>query len=185
MLFFQPNGGVFASMSSSSISSSSISVIIIMGVSGSGKSLVGKRLAEEIGWPFYDGDDFQPKDNVAKMSQGMPLNDRDRRPWLLAMHNLLVGLAAKKGHAVLACSALKQDYRDLLANGLEGLKWVYLKGEYALLEDRLKRRQGHFFKAAMLGSQFEILEEPEDAVVARVDNPPEAIVAHIRKELGV
>ena len=157
-------------------------VIVLMGVSGSGKSLVGKLLAEALQWPFYDGDDFQPKDNLAKMAQGMPLNDRDRRPWLVAMHNLLVGLCAKKGRAVLAASVLKQDYRDLLVSGLEGsVRFVYLKGEYALLEERLKHRQGHFFKSALLGSQLEILEEPADALTIRVDAPPEAIVAAIRK----
>jgi carbohydrate kinase (thermoresistant glucokinase family) len=154
-----------------------------MGVSGCGKTTVGKMLASRLGYPFYDGDDFQPNENVAKMAQGMPLNDRDRRPWLLAMHNLLVGIAAKRGKAVLACSALKQDYRDLLVSGLEGIRIIYLKGEYAILEDRLKRRPGHFFKASLLGSQFEILEEPEGALTINVDNPPEAIVARIRKEL--
>ena len=160
-------------------------VIVLTGVSGSGKTTVGRLLAASLGWPFYDGDDFQPNDNLAKMAQGMALNDRDRRPWLLAINNLLAGLAAKRGHAVVACSALKQDYRDLLVNGLQGIRLVYLKGEYAILEERLKHRQGHFFKAGMLGSQFEILEEPEEALVVRVDNPPEAIVEHIRKGLGL
>ncbi len=170
-------------MSSESVQS--FSVIVLMGVSGSGKTTLGRLLADQLGRPFYDGDDFQPKDNVAKLAQGIPLNDRDRRPWLLAIHNLLVGLAAKKGKAVLACSALKQDYRDLLVSGLDGIRFVYLKGEYGILEDRLKRRQGHFFKAGLLGSQFEILEEPEDALTVQVDKPPEAIVAGIRKSLGV
>jgi gluconokinase len=160
-------------------------VILLMGVSGCGKSTVGRLLADQLGWPMYDGDDYQPKDNVAKMAQGMPLNDRDRRPWLLAIHDLLVGIKANRGRAVVACSALKQDYRDLLCNGMEGIRLVYLKGEYAILEERLKRRQGHFFKASMLGSQFEILEEPEDAVTVNVDNPPESIIAGIRKSLGV
>lgn len=159
------------------------SIIVLMGVSGSGKTTVGKMLATQLEWSFYDGDDFQPKDNLIKMEQGMPLNDRDRRPWLLAIHNLLVGLSAKRGRSIIACSALKQDYRDLLVTGLQGIRFVYLKGEYAILEDRLKRRQGHYFKAGLLGSQFEILEEPEDAVTVNVDNPPEAIVARIRKDL--
>jgi gluconokinase len=164
------------------------SIILLMGVSGCGKTTVGKLLADQLGWPFYDGDDFQPKDNVAKMAQGMPLNDRDRRPWLLALHNLLAGLVARRGRAVLACSALKQDYRDLLVNGLQGIRLVYLKGEFPVLEDRLKRRQGHFFKAGLLGSQFEILEEPtgeEEALTLLVDTPPESIVAGIRKGLGL
>lgn len=156
-----------------------------MGVSGSGKTTIGKMLAAQLDWSFYDGDDFQPKDNAAKMEQGMPLTDRDRRPWLLAIHNLLVGLSAKRSRSIIACSALKQDYRDLLITGLQGIRFVYLKGEYAILEDRLRRRQGHFFKAGLLGSQFEILEEPEDALIVNVDNPPESIVARIRKELSL
>jgi gluconokinase len=160
-------------------------IILLMGVSGSGKTTVGRLLASTLGWPFYDGDDFQPKDNVAKMAQGLPLNDRDRRPWLLAIHNLLVGLAAKRGKAVVACSALKRDYRDLLSAGLEGIAFVYLKGEYALLQDRLKSRQGHFFPAAMLGTQFEILEEPEEALAVAVDVPPETVVERIRSGLGL
>ena len=164
---------------------SSFSVIVLTGVSGSGKTTVGRLLSARLGWPFYDGDDFQPKGNLDKMAQGMPLNDRDRRPWLLAIHNLLAGLSAKGGHAVVACSALKQDYRDLLLNGLDGIRLVYLKGEYAILEERLKHRQGHFFKAGMLGSQFEILEEPEDALTVHVDTTPDSIVARIRKELAI
>lgn len=166
-------------------STSSTSVIILMGVSGSGKSTVGRMLADRLGWPFYDGDDFHPKSNIDKMSQGMSLNDRDRRPWLLALHDLLIGLTARKGRAVLACSALKQDYRDLIVSGMEGIKLVYLKGEYPILEERLKRRQGHHFKAALLGSQFEILEEPADALVVPVDTPAEAIVDRIRRELNL
>jgi len=160
-------------------------VILLIGVSGSGKTTLGRLLAGQLGWPFYDGDDFQPKVNLDKMEQGMPLNDRDRRPWLLAMHNLLVGLAAKKGKAVLACSALKQDYRDLLVNGLEGYRLVYLKGSFSLLEERLKSRHGHFFHPALLGSQFEILEEPEEAFVVDVASAPEDIVSRIRTEFGL
>lgn len=160
-------------------------VILLIGVSGSGKTTVGRLLAGRLGWPFYDGDDFQPKVNLDKMEQGMPLNDRDRRPWLLAMHNLLAGLAANKGKAVLACSALKQDYRDLLVNGLEGYKLVYLKGSFGLLEERLKSRQGHFFHPALLGSQFEILEEPDGALVVDVETAPEDIVKQIRTEFGL
>jgi gluconokinase len=173
--------GVFDSMNPAS--NPSAFVIILMGVSGSGKTTVGRLLAERLGWPFYDGDDFHPKSNIDKMSQGLPLNDRDRRPWLMAIHDLLVGLTARKGRAILACSALKQDYRDLIVNGMGGIKWVYLRGEYPILEERLKRRQGHHFKAALLGSQFEILEEPEDALVVQVDTPAESIVERIRGEL--
>jgi carbohydrate kinase (thermoresistant glucokinase family) len=160
-------------------------ILILMGVSGSGKTTVGKLLAARLGWPFYDADDFQPKDNLAKMAQGLPLNDRDRRPWLLAIHDLLVGLAARGGRAVVACSALKRDYRDLLCAGVGCARIVYLKGEFAILRERLERRQGHYFKAALLGSQFEIIEEPEDALTVNVDNPPVVIAESILTGLGL
>ena len=156
-----------------------------MGVSGCGKTTLGKLLAERLGWHFYDADDFHPQVNLAKMAQGVPLNDRDRRPWLLAIHDLLAGLAVKTGQAVVACSALKVDYRDLLCMGLQGIRFVYLKGGFALLDERLRRRPGHFFSAGLLGSQFEILEEPEDALTVEVDHPPDAIVDRIMKGLGV
>lgn len=161
------------------------SILILMGVSGSGKTTIGKLVSGKLGWPFYDADDFQPKDNLAKMAQGLPLNDRDRRPWLLAIHDLLVGLAARGGRAVIACSALKRDYRDLLCAGVGCARFVYLKGEFAILRERLERRQGHYFKAALLGSQFEIIEEPEDALTVNVDNPPEVIAESILTGLGL
>jgi carbohydrate kinase (thermoresistant glucokinase family) len=164
---------------------SPLRIVILMGVSGSGKTTIGKLLSAKLGWPFYDADDFQPKDNLAKMAQGLPLNDRDRRPWLMAIHDLLVGLKARDGKAVLACSALKRDYRDLLCSGVPGVRFVYLKGEFALLRERIERRQGHYFKAALLGTQFEILEEPEDALRVEVDNPPETIVERILTGLGL
>jgi gluconokinase len=161
-------------------------IVLLMGVSGCGKTTIGKLLAERLRWHFYDADDFQPRENLAKMAQGLPLNDRDRRPWLLAIHDLLAGLAAKRsGRAVVACSALKQDYRDLLCAGLKGIRFVYLKGGYALLEERLRHRHGHFFNPALLGSQFEILEEPMDAVTVDVANPPDSIVEGILKGLGL
>jgi gluconokinase len=164
---------------------SSSRIILLMGVAGSGKTTIGKLLAERLRWHFYDADDFHPQGNLAKMAQGLPLNDRDRRPWLLAIHDLLAGLAARSGKAVVACSALKQDYRDLLCAGHKGIGLDYLKGEFALLEDRLRRRPGHFFKAAHLGGQFEILEEPMDAFTVDVDNPPETIVDRILKGLSL
>jgi gluconokinase len=157
----------------------SIRVILLMGVSGCGKTTLGRKLSEKLGWPFYDADDFHPKDNLAKMAQGMPLNDRDRLPWLQAIHNLLAGLTAKGGRAVVACSALKQEYRDILGNGIPGLRFVYLKGEYAVLKERLECRKDHYFKADLLGSQFEILEEPAEALIVPAGLPPDTLVERI------
>ena len=163
---------------------SPLRIVMLMGVSGSGKTTVGKLLSARLDWPFYDADDFHPKHNLAKMSQGLPLNDQDRKPWLLAIHNLLAGLAAKGGKAVVACSALKREYRELLGTGVQGIGWVYLKGEFALIQDRLQARQAHSFPAALLGTQFEILEEPEGALTVDVDNPPDTVAERIVKGLG-
>lgn len=160
-------------------------VLLIMGAAGSGKTTVGRLVAQELGWPFYDGDDFQPKVNVTKMSQGMALTDQDRLPWLRALHDLIAGILGGRGHGVLACSALKQSYRDILAGtgggARGGLGMVYLKGSYALLEARLKARKGHFFKSDLLSTQFEVLEEPEDAVTLDASLEPPVISAAIRR----
>jgi gluconokinase len=165
-----------------------VRILLVMGAAGSGKSTLGRLLAQDLGWPFYDGDDFHPKGNVDKMAQGMALNDQDRLPWLRALHDLMAGIldqppgsetparsgapAARvpqpqgsHGHGILACSALKQSYRDVLMGGLDGVGLVYIKGSYALLEARLKGRKDHYFKSELLATQFEVLEEPEDAVV--------------------
>jgi gluconokinase len=149
-----------------------------MGVAGCGKTTLGKRLAQDLGWPFYDGDDFHPKGNVDKMAQGLALNDQDRLPWLRALHDLLAGL---HGHGILACSALKQSYRDILMGGLDGVGLVYLKGGFALLEARLKGRKDHYFKSELLASQFEVLEEPEDAVVVDAGADPDSQSRQVRR----
>ncbi len=163
---------------------SSLRILLLMGGSGSGETTLGKLLLARPGWPFYDADDFHPRENLAKMAQGMPLNDADRRPWLMALHGLLAGLSGTGGRAVVACSALKGEYREILCAGLRDFRFIYLKAGFALLQGRLERRQGHFFGAGMLGSQFEILEEPEGALVVDVDAPPEAIVERILAGLG-
>lgn len=153
-----------------------------MGASGCGKTTLGKRLAAETGWAFYDGDDYQPKGNVIKMSQGMALTDQDRLPWLRAQHDLLAGiLRANRSHGILACSALKESYREILQGDLKGIAYVYLKASYALLEGRLKERKGHFFKSDLLSSQMEILEEPEEALVLDAVLDPAVLAAAIKK----
>lgn len=159
-----------------------IRVLILMGASGCGKTTIGKRLAAETGWPFYDGDDYHPKGNVIKMSQGMALSDQDRLPWLRALHDLLAGIMrGNRSRGILACSALKEEYREILQGDLGGIAYVYLKANYALLESRLKERKGHFFKSDLLSSQMEILEEPKEALVLDAVLEPAVLTSSIRR----
>jgi len=160
-------------------------IIILMGVSGSGKTTIGERLAQALGWPFYDGDQFHPPANVAKMQQGIPLTDEDRWPWLHALQAHIETYIHQGVSAVLACSALKQAYREHLVIDEAEVKLVYLKGDYDLIRERLAQRQGHFMPPELLASQFAALEEPEQGVVVDIVHPPETIVALIREQLGV
>jgi gluconokinase len=157
-------------------------VILIMGVEGSGKTTVGKLLAQELGWRFVDADDFHSAPNKEKMSQGIPLDDADRGPWLGAIHDFLAGRVEEGQNLVLACSALKQSYREQLRNGLE-MKIVYLKGSFDLLYSRLQKRQAHFARESLLGSQFESLEEPADAITIGAAFPETEIVKQIESML--
>lgn len=150
-----------------------------MGVSGSGKTTVGRALARRMGLPFHDADTFHPQANVAKMRRGEPLTDQDRRPWLqtLADH---IGHWEERGGAVLACSALKHKYRALLRQGALGsVRFVYLRGDEQTLESRLRSREGHFFPAGLLPTQLRALEEPSDAVTVDIREPVEVIVERI------
>ncbi len=160
-------------------------VIILMGVSGVGKTTVGTRLADVLDWDFVDGDDFHPPANVEKMEQGEPLTDEDRRPWLRAIRDFIRERREQEEPAIVACSALKAAYRDVLLQDNDGARLVYLKGSYALIRQRMEARTDHFFDAEMLDSQFEALEEPttDAALTVNVDAPPEAIVRMIRREL--
>jgi gluconokinase len=157
-------------------------VLLIMGVAGSGKTLIGGMLAKTLNWTFADADRFHPAANIQKMSQGMPLTDADREPWLHAMRQAIAGWIQSGENAVLACSALKQRYREQLTVGPE-LKIVYLKGDPDLIHDRLAHRQAHFMKAEMLASQFADLEEPADAMVVDISRPPDQIVSEIQRRL--
>jgi gluconokinase len=160
-------------------------VIILMGVSGVGKTAVGKRLAEALGWRFLEGDDFHPLANVTKMAAGIPLTDEDRAPWLERLRELIAETLAREEEAVLACSALRRSYRKLLTVDPVRVRWVYLLAPREVIASRLARRTGHFMPPALLGSQLEALEVPED--VPQVDVTPgvDEVVAAIRARLGV
>lgn len=160
-------------------------ILILMGVSGSGKTTVGKLLAAELGWPFYEGDEFHSPANVAKMSQGIPLDDGDRAPWLASLVRAMDRLMADGRSAVFTCSALKKEYRDILRQNRPAVRLVYLKGNYRMIQERLEGRSGHYMPASLLASQFQTLEEPAGEGVLTVDAAlePAEIVAHIRQVL--
>ncbi len=149
---------------------------IIIGVSGSGKSEVGKALAQRLGWDFFDADDFHPTSNIEKMANGIPLTEEDRLPWLNALNALISKSLQEKKQGVLACSALKEIYRQHLLSGNADVQIVYLKGSYDLILSRMNTRTDHYMQPAMLRSQFETLEEPQDALVVDIAMPIDVIV---------
>ena len=150
-----------------------------MGVSGSGKTSVGKALAEHLGWAFYDADDFHPPENVAKMANGIALNDSDRAPWLAALHDLISASLQADRPGVLACSALKASYRQQLLHGNDRVQVVYLMGSYDLIWSRMAERKEHYMKPDMLKSQFVALEQPTDALTIDISKPVNDIVREI------
>jgi gluconokinase len=157
-----------------------------MGVTGTGKSTVGRLLASQLGWTFVEGDDFHPKANVEKMRQGIPLDDADRKPWLETIRHRLEQASRQSENVVLACSALKHSYQHYLADyAPEAVRFVYLLGSPELIRQRLAKRTGHFMNPALLASQFEDLEPPEDAIRVDINQSPIAIVAEIRSRLGI
>ncbi len=157
-------------------------IIILMGVAGSGKTTIGKLLANRLGWHFYDADNFHSTTNRTKMATGLPLTDSDRVDWLTVLQTLILSQLEKKNSIVLACSALKEAYRQILQVRPE-VSFVYLKGTHALIKDRLHQRTSHYMSAAMLDSQFEILEEPAHALVIDITLDPSIIIDTICKEL--
>lgn len=160
-------------------------VIVLMGVSGSGKTTVGRLLARQLGWEYYEADDYHSGASVEKMRRGVPLEDADRRPWLEALRELLRGCLGRGESAVLACSALKESYREFLLID-ERVVLVYLKGDYELIRQRLAARRGHYMNPSLLRSQFDALEEPAAAAAqVNVSSSPEEIVREVRSRLGL
>jgi gluconokinase len=160
-------------------------VVILMGVSGSGKTTIGRMLARALKWEFRDADDLHPPANRARMRSGVALTDEDRGPWLVAVHTLIAGFAKRGVDAVVACSALKAAYRTTLAAGVHDVKFVLLDGSEDLIARRLAARRGHFFDPALLHSQFATLEPPTAAIVVDITPTPAAIVAAICAALGL
>lgn len=159
---------------------------IVMGVTGSGKSTVGQQLAEKLECEFFDADNFHPEENVSKMSNGVPLNDDDRLPWLRALNDLILS-AEKEGRSlVLACSALKASYRKILSENSDTVNYIYLRGTEKLIGDRLNARKNHFMNPALLTSQFDTLEEPSESEAIYVDITPgpDAVVVSILEILS-
>lgn len=155
-----------------------------MGVVGAGKTTAGRLLAQQLGWEFADADDYHSAGNKEKIHRGIPLTDADREPWLERLHNEIANWVASGTNSVLACSALKRKYRNELRVGPE-VKFVYLKGDAALIDSRLRARKGHFADDKILASQLAELEEPQDAVTVAIDGTPAQIVAAIRQQLGL
>lgn len=158
-------------------------IIFIMGVSGVGKSTIGNLLSEKLDLPFFDGDDFHPKENILKMSQGQPLNDQDRFGWLKTLNELAKSQLKHKG-CIIVCSALKKSYRELLNNSIqEFTSWIFLNGSFTQIQERINNRKGHFMNSDLLKSQFDILETPKKAIEIDISLTPQEIVKVIEKEL--
>ncbi|SEU28271.1 gluconokinase [Stigmatella erecta] len=158
-------------------------VVILMGVSGAGKTTIGRLLAHTLGWRFLEGDDFHPPANVAKMHAGVPLSDADREPWLETLRGVLAEAVARGENVVLACSALRARYRQVLSVDPAQVRWVYLQGSPALIAQRLAARKGHFMPPSLLDSQFNVLEEPEGALGVDVSQGQRAVIDTIRAGL--
>ena len=174
-------------MTDSELSGGPPLAIVLMGVSGCGKSTVGAELSRVLGWPFRDADSFHPAANIARMSRGIPLTDADRAPWLDAIAAWIDDRLARRTPGIVSCSALKRAYRQRIVGARSGVALVYLEGEMALIAERLAGRRGHFMPAALLASQFAALEEPQEderPLVVSIEPPPAEIAARIVAGLG-
>jgi gluconokinase len=161
-------------------------IVILMGVTASGKTTIGRKLAATLGWQYAEGDDYHSEANKEKMHQGIPLTDEDRAPWLASLHEVLMGWYSSGSSGVMACSALKQTYRDVLSAGIPktALRFVLLEVPRATLEDRLAGRRNHYMSPALLDSQIATLELPKDAICVRGDLPPDAVADQIIAAIG-
>jgi len=160
-------------------------IVILLGVAGSGKTTIGRALADRYGWRLVDADDHHAPAAIAKMRAGGALTDADRAPWLASLHAIAAAAADRRDHLVIACSALKQRYRDVLRGTLRNVRFVYLKADTAAIHQRLEARSGHFFGPALLTSQLGALEEPTDALTIDATGSPDAIVKAIAYEFGL
>ena len=158
-------------------------VLVLIGPMGCGKTTIGKMLAEKLGWPFYDGDDFHPKENVEKMRAGVALTDEDRKLWLEELRANIRRWLQQKQNTILACSALKQAYRSILGVNQDTIRTVYLKGSYELLAKRIEGRQHPYMNKDLLRSQLDTFEEPKDGLIVDISPDPETIVTTIIKKL--
>ena len=159
-------------------------IVILMGVAGSGKTTLGTLLAQRLGWRFIEADDYHSPQEIQHMLAGQPLSDAERQPWLAKLRQVLADCVARKENAVLACSALKESYRRQLTIDAQAVRFVYLKGDPAVIRQRLRSRSGHFAKENLLASQYATLEEPDDALIVAVDDEPERLVQRISDALG-
>ena len=160
-------------------------VIVLMGAAGSGKTTVGREFARQLGWRLIDADDLHSERNRSRMRRGESLSDRDREPWLAAVHAAITRAVSRREHLIVVCSALKERYRQTLRGGLPTVRFVYLEAEHALLRQRLEMRSGHYAGPDILASQLADLEPPSDAITVSADQPPAAIAAVVRREIGV
>ncbi|HET8701070.1 MAG TPA: gluconokinase [Nitrococcus sp.] len=182
------NSGIVVQVIKAKAQIRSPTIVLVMGVSGSGKTTVAAMLAGRLHWPFADGDDFHSPENIAKMHSGIPLDDDDRLPWLQAIAAQIDRWRAEHSNGVVVCSALKRRYRDLIIGARPGVRLVYLQGDRALIARRLAARHGHFMPGSLLQSQFDALEEPapeEQAISIWIGKPPVALVDEIIAALAV
>jgi gluconokinase len=161
-----------------------VRIVLVTGVAGSGKTTIGTRLAQRLGWPNFEGDDFHPPANRERMARGLPLDEDDRAPWLAALRMQMDRVRSAGGQAVFTCSALRKAHREQLADGCDDVLLVHLSGDYQTIHDRVVRRDGHWFDPALVSSQFETLEPPVHALAIDVREAPDAIVERIIQALG-